>query len=54
MATKLGMILTYDEGNAPVMSHDPLTTRSREVTWKFKNLISPIPQRLLPPDLTRW
>ena len=53
--TNLGMVLTYDEGNLTIMSHDSLTTWSRGVTWKFKSWISPIPQSLLPPILTgRW
>ena len=35
-----------------MMSHGPLTTYSREVKWQFKSLISPIPQSLLPKNLT--
>ena len=53
--TNLGMVLTYDEGNSAIMSHDSPTTWSRKVTWKFKSWISPIPRCLLPPILTgRW
>ena len=25
MATKPGKVVTYDDGNSPMMSHDPLT-----------------------------
>ena len=32
MATKLGRVVVYDEENLPIMSHDPVTTWSREVT----------------------
>ena len=46
MATELGRVVTYAEGNSPMMSHDPLTTWSPGVTWQIKNLISPIPQSL--------
>ena len=46
MITKLCMIVTYDEGNSPIISGNYLTTKSREVTWQSKNEISSLPQRL--------
>ena len=36
MITKLCRVFTKDEGNSPLMSHDPLTTKSHEVTWQKK------------------
>ena len=44
MATKLGS--AYDDGNSPMMLHDPLTTWSHEVTWQIESLISPLPKDL--------
>ena len=52
MAKKPGIVVAHDEGNSPIMSHDPLTTYSREVMWQIKSLMSPIPQNLWPPNLT--
>lgn len=34
MDTKLGRVMTCDEGNSPIMSNHFLITRSREVTWQ--------------------
>ena len=48
---QLGRMVTYDEENSPIMSHDPLTTWSHEVTWQNKNRISPPLQRPWPPNL---
>ena len=39
MITKLCRIVTNDEGNSPIVSHDSLTTKSREVTWQTKFLL---------------
>ena len=54
MATKLCMVLNYDEGNSPMISRDSLITWSRQFTWQFKSLIPPILQTLFPPNLTGW
>ena len=35
VTTKLGRMVTYNEGNSPIMSHDLLTTGSLEVKLKF-------------------
>ena len=51
MTTTLGRVGVSDEGNSPMMPHDPLTTWSREVMWQIKSLISPISQSLSPPNL---
>lgn len=32
MVTKADMVVAYDEGNSPMISHDPLTTWLREIT----------------------
>ena len=40
VTTKLKRAVTYDEENSPMMSHDPLTIWSREVTWKIESLLS--------------
>ena len=49
--TKIGRIETYNEGNSPIMSHEPLATWWHEVTWQFKNKISPLLQRWWLPNL---
>ena len=38
MVTKLSKKLTYLERASPKYSHNPLNTRSHEVTWKIKNV----------------
>ena len=52
MATKLVRVVTYDKGNSPTMSHDPVTTLSREITLQFKSSIVLVPQSLLLSNLT--
>ena len=51
MATKFGRVVTYDKGNSPIMSNDPLITWSHEVTWQIKNLISPLLRGLWTPNM---
>ena len=51
---QLGRMVTYDEENSPIMSHDSLTTWSHEVTWQNKNRISHPLQNLWPPNLAEW
>ena len=46
MFTKLGRVVTHDEGNSPIMSDDPLITLLREVTGQIKNLVSSLLQGL--------
>ena len=48
MVIKLDMVVAYDEENSLMISHDPLTTWLRDVTWQIKSLIFPIPQGLGP------
>ena len=36
MISKLCRVVTYDEGNSLIVSHDSLTTNLREVTWQTK------------------
>ena len=48
--TKLGRIKTYNKGNSPLMSHDPLTMWSHEVRWQIKSKISPLLQGQWPPN----
>ena len=54
MITKLCRIVTNDEGNSPIVSHDSLTTKSREVMWQTKSKISFLAQYLWPPNLSGW
>ena len=51
MINKLSRVVTNDQGNSPIVSHDSLTTKSREVTWQTKNKIYSLAQRLWPPNL---
>ena len=52
---QLGRIVTYNEKNSPMMSHDPLTTRSHEVARQNKSNIPPLLQNPWPPNLAgRW
>ena len=37
MATKLGKVVTYDEGNSPMMSHELLTT---SMTTKLGSIVT--------------
>ena len=52
--TKLCRVVTNDKGNSPIVSHDSLTTKSREVTWQTKNKICSLAQRLWPSNLAGW
>ena len=40
MARKLGRIVSYNDGNSLMSSHDPLTTWSRLIMWLIESLIS--------------
>ena len=42
MATKLGKVVAYDIGPPCKKSHDSLITLSYVVSWKMKNVVSPI------------
>ena len=46
MAKAPGSVVDYDEGNSPMMLHDPLNTLSGNVMWQIKRLISAITQCL--------
>ena len=46
IAKKTWQGVVHDEGNLPMMSHDPLTMWSHGVMWQIKSLMSPIPQGL--------
>ena len=46
LALKRGRVVAYDEGNSPMMSHNPLTTWLRVVVLQIESFISPIPQSL--------
>ena len=50
MATKPCLVVVYDEGTSPMMSHDPLTPWLHRVTWQIKTLISPLPKGLWSPN----
>ena len=54
VTTKLGSMVTYNQGDSPIMSNDSLTTWSREVTRQIKNKVSPLLQRLWQPNLAGW
>ena len=36
MATKLGIIVTYNERLLPIKSHDHIITEPCEITWQLK------------------
>ena len=42
MTTKLDRVVTYHKGLPPIKSHDPLITRSCEITWQTKNVSTKI------------
>ena len=42
MATKLGKVVAYDTGPPRTNSHVSLITLSYVVSWKMKNVVSPI------------
>ena len=52
MTTKLGKVVTYNEGNVPIISDDALIRWSCEVISQIENLISPLSQGLWPPNMT--
>ena len=54
MATKLGRVVSYDEGNSTIMSDDPLVTWSHDVMWQIENLISPLPQGVWLSNVADW
>ena len=47
------MVIHYKKPQ-PIKSHNPLNTWSCEVTWQIKNILSPLPQYLWPPNLAGW
>ena len=54
MITKPDKMETYNEGNSSIVSHDPVTEWSREVTWEIKDKISSLKQGRWRPNLAEW
>ena len=54
MATKLGRIVTKLQKLLPIMLLYPLVAWFCEITWQAKTIISPLPQCLWSPKLSRW
>ena len=52
MATKLDRMVTYLDGLLHIKLHDRLIRWSCDITWQSK-VVSPLPQCLWPPNLTR-
>ena len=50
IATRPGRVVAYDDGILHMMSHDLLTTWSREVMWQIEGLISPLLKGLWSPN----
>ena len=48
---QLGRMITYNEENPTIMSHEPLTTWSHEITWQNEYKISPYLQNPWPPNM---
>ena len=48
------MPMATKRGRWSITSHDPLIMQSYEITWQIRNVISPLPQCLKPPDLAVW
>ena len=48
--TKLGWVVTYQEGLPPIKSHDPLIIWFCKIIWQTKIIITPLPKWLWSPD----
>ena len=46
--------VTYNDELLPIISHDPLTTCSSEISRQTKTIISPLPLWPWPPTLAEW
>ena len=51
MVTKLGRVVTYHKGLPPIKSNDLLIWWSCKITSQTKNVTSPLPKSLWPPNL---
>lgn len=54
MATKLYIVGTYRDWVSLIKPLDLLITQSCEIMWETKNVLSPLPQYLLPLNLTTF
>ena len=54
MATNLNRVVTYHERLPPLGSYEPLITRSCEIMWQTKIIITPLVEWLRQPNLTGW
>ena len=54
LATEPGRLVTYLEVSLPIKLNDPLMKYSYKITLQTTNIVSPLTQCLMPPNLAGW